>query len=401
MKEWYRASRVAGPLAGLAAGFGEWLRAEGFSASTVSQRMCQFDRLSCWLEREGLSAAGLTELRAQQFVEVDRASRAGFAKSARTLRLPLTYLRGAGVAPPPAPDLAPGPVDALLSGFGDYLVSERGLAAKSVREYRRVVGPFLAELQRSRVVLQRLSARDVTSFLARECPRRGVSEARQLTKALRALLRYLYVVGLIETRLECAVPGVADQRGQSLPRGLAPAAVAALLASCDRERLVGVRDYAVLLVLARLGLRAGEVSAMQLEDLDWHAGELLIRGKGRRRERLPLPVDVGEALVAYLRRRSRAVSRAVFLCQRAPRGPLGPTAVSAIVRAACQRAGLPLVCAHRLRHTAATEMLRAGGSLGEVAQVLRHQSLQTTAVYAKVDYHRLRELARPWSGSVR
>jgi integrase len=239
----------------------------------------------------------------------------------------------------------------------------------------------------------------VTVFLARECPSRSIPSAQQLVTGLRSLLRYLHVTGEIELPLRWAVPAVADRRGLPLPRGLEPAAVRKLLASCDRRTLVGRRDYAIVLLLARLGVRAGEVAAMQLEDLDWRGGELLVRGKGDRHERLPLPVDVGEALVSYLRWRPRRECRSVFLCVRAPLGPVSSSVVSQIVRAACSRAGLERVGAHRLRHTAATGMLRAGASLPEIAQVLRHERLETTAQYARVDRRALRELARPWPGS--
>jgi integrase/recombinase XerD len=179
-----------------------------------------------------------------------------------------------------------------------------------------------------------------------------------------------------------------------------PAEVARLLASCDRRRTFGRRDYAVLSLLARLGLRAGEVASLELGDIDWRAGEIVVRGKGRRKERLPLPVDVGDALAAWLRRgRRRCGCPAVFTTVRAPHRLLSSGGVSAIVRAACARAGLPESNAHRLRHTAATEMLRAGAGLAEVGQVLRHTSMLTTAIYAKVDRDGLRTLALPWPGA--
>ncbi|MGP0103315.1 MAG: tyrosine-type recombinase/integrase [Solirubrobacteraceae bacterium] len=171
-----------------------------------------------------------------------------------------------------------------------------------------------------------------------------------------------------------------------------------LLASCDRRRTVGARDYAIILLLCRLGLRAGEVAGMRLGDLDWGAGEVLVAGKGARQDRLPLPVDVGQALVEYLHRRGKSGSRVLFLRVRAPIGPLSREAVSMVVYAACVRAGIEPVYAHRLRHAAATAMLRAGASLSEVAHVLRHHQLQTTAIYAKVDRRALRSLARPWPG---
>jgi integrase len=232
--------------------------------------------------------------------------------------------------------------------------------------------------------------------LAAECPKRSVSGARDLASALRSLLRFLHVIGLIELPLVWAVPPVANRRDRSLPRGLEPAAVKKLLASCDRRRTVGRRDYAALLLMSRLGLRRGEVAAIQLEDIDWRAGELLIHGKGSRHDVLPLPVDIGEAIVSWLHRRPRCESRALFVRMTAPRTGLNPSTIGWIVREACTRAGLPRVSAHPLRHTAATEMLRRGGSLSEIAQVLRHSELKTTTQYAKVDRNRLRTLARPW-----
>jgi integrase/recombinase XerD len=210
------------------------------------------------------------------------------------------------------------------------------------------------------------------------------------------LLRYLHLAGLIEAPLVWAVPSVADLRDRTLPRGLEPAAVGRLLASCDRRRLVGRRDYAILLLLARLGLRAGEVAAIGLDDVDWRAGLLLVRGKGGRQDLLPLPVDVGEAIVSYLRGRPRCECRALFLRVTAPRRELNRSTIGWVVRAACDRAGLARVGAHRLRHTAATEMLRAGASLPEIGQVLRHREHKTTSIYAKVDRKALRALARPW-----
>jgi integrase/recombinase XerD len=217
---------------------------------------------------------------------------------------------------------------------------------------------------------------------------------------LRSLLRYLYVAGDTRVPLEAAVPKVAGWRLTGLPITFGRAEVSRLLASCDRRTTFGRRDYAVLTLLSRLGLRAGEVAALSVDDFDWRAGELVVRGKGRGEERLPLPADVGEAVAGWLRRgRPRCEFATVFTRVRAPHRPLTGAAVSAIVRAACARSGLPELNAHRLRHSAATEMLRAGASLREVGQVLRHASVVTTAIYAKVDRDRLRSLALPWPGA--
>jgi integrase/recombinase XerD len=187
----------------------------------------------------------------------------------------------------------------------------------------------------------------------------------------------------------------------SLPRGIAAAQVSGLIATCDRRTAIGRRDYAILVLLARLGLRSGEIVTLELGDIDWRAGEIAVRGKRRRQDRLPLPVDVGEALAGYLRRgRPVTDSRRVFLRCFAPLVPLADSgAVRGVLARACRRAGIAYVCPHRLRHSVATEMLRSGVALSDIGQVLRHRSTVTTAIYAKVDHDQVRDLARPWPGS--
>jgi integrase len=217
---------------------------------------------------------------------------------------------------------------------------------------------------------------------------------------LRALLRFLHVEGEIDHALADGVPSVAGWRLAGLVRALDSRSVARLLASCDRRTRVGRRDFTIIILLSRLGLRAGEVAALELVDIDWRAGEIMIRGKGSRQERLPLPADVGEALASWLERgRPRRGSVFVFTRLRAPYVALSSGAVSQLVRRASVRAGLPAVGAHRLRHTAATEMLRAGGSLTEVGQVLRHRGLDVTSIYAKVDRLALAQVVQPWPGA--
>jgi integrase/recombinase XerD len=391
---------VSGPLAPFAAGFESWLRSRAYSPSAAADRVYQFDQLSRWLQREGLAAGELTGERAEQFAASRRAAGLVMWAAPRSAMLLVGYLRGLGVAPPPVPVVAQGPLQELLADYRRYLSIERGLSDHTVFDaYEPAARLFLtAGVDRHGLGLDRLCAAGVSSFLAGECPKRSVSGARDLVCALRSLLRYLHVAGLIEAPLVWAVPSVADLRDRSLPRGLEPAAVSRLLASCDRRRLVGRRDYAILSLLSRLGLRAGEVAAMRLDDVDWRRGELLVRGKGSRQDVLPLPVDVGEAMVSYLRRRPRCECRAMFLRVTAPRVAMDRCTVAWVVRAACDRAGLPRVGAHRLRHTAATEMLRAGASLAEIGQVLRPREQKTTAIYAKVDWNALRPLAPPWPG---
>ena len=389
---------VSGPLAPYAAGFESWLRSRAYSPSATADRLYQFDQLSRWLERAGLGVGELTGEQAGRFAASRRAAGLVSWASPQSVALPLAYLRELGAAPVAVAVLAQGPLEELLADYRLYLRVERGLSEHTVLDaYGPAARLFLAGWETADGLgLVRLSAADVSSFLARECPQRSVSGARDLVCALRSLLRYLHLAGLIEKPLVWAVPSVADLRDRTLPRGLEPAVVGKLLASCDRRRLIGRRDFAILLLLARLGLRAGEVAAIGLDDVDWRDGLLLVRGKGSRQDVLPLPVDVGEAIVAYLRARPRCECRALFLRVTAPREGLNRCTVAWVVRAACDRAGLPRVGAHRLRHTAATEMLRAGASLAEIGQVLRHREQKTTAIYAKVDRQALRALARPW-----
>lgn len=248
-----------------------------------------------------------------------------------------------------------------------------------------------------------LDAAAVTGFMVGQTQRAGsVESAKALVTGMRSLLRFLHIDGRVPAPLVGAVPGVAGWRLGTLPRGLPQAQVTALLAAPDTTTPVGLRDHAVLTLLARLGLRGAEVAALRLADVDWRGGELVVRGKGARVERLPLPVAAGEAVAAYLTGGRPVCSCAtVFVTTRAPYRSLDPSAIRAIMGRACVRAGLPRLGAHRLRHTLATQMLRAGAGLVEVGQVLRHRSQLSTTVYAKVDHAALRLLARPWPGGAR
>ena len=393
------ASRVVGPLAGFAAGYEVWLAGRGICRRAIRDRLWQFWYLSEWLDGWGLAAGALDRRRAEEHLAERRGAGCVEWVAPSSLRLPLQYLREIGVAPPET-DLPAGPVDRLLVDYREFLVLERRLAARTVAGCERVARVFLEDRQRRRGAMElgQLAAADVSEFLARESRRLNVGGMRGLVSKLRPFLVFLHVTGRIAGPLRWAVPRVADTNGRLLPRAVDRETVAALLASCDRGRTGGRRDYAMLLLLARLGLRCGEVAALQLEDIDWRAGELLVRGKGGREDRMPLPVDVGEALAEYLPQRPPIESRAVFIRLPAPIGPTTRKTVSEAVVRACQRAGVPRIAAHRLRHTAATEMLRGGCSLAEVAEVLRHQLLYTTAIYARVDHAALSALAMPWPG---
>lgn len=290
-------------------------------------------------------------------------------------------------------------MEQLLVRYRGWLLAERGVTPGTARGYVDCVRPFVATRARGDMLdFAGLAASDVTSFVLAACPGRPVGSAKLIVCALRSLLRWLHLTGEVPVSLTGAVPSVAGWRLSGLPKGLERSQLRRLLASCDRRRGCGRRDHAILLLLSRLGLRAGEVAALGLDDIDWRVGQILVRGKGNRVERLPLPADVGAAIAAYLRRGRPATAdgRSVFVRVRAPHRALTTGGVTNVVFDAAQRAGLGTIHAHRLRHTAATEMLRAGSPLAEVGQVLRHRSALTTAIYAKVDQSALAVLARPW-----
>jgi integrase/recombinase XerD len=395
------AVRVTGPLAVLAAGYRRELERLGYRPHPVCDQLRLMAHVSRWLEGCGLGLGELTPTRVEEFLAHRRVEGYVLWRSTKAMVPMLDYLRGLGLVPTPPPPVAVSESEQLQEHYRAYLVQERGLAAGTIAGYLHVASLFFAaRAVDGELRLDRLTAAEVTGFVLAECASRSVGSAKYVVCGLRSLLRYLYVAGHVDARLDAAVPAAAGWRLTGVPVIVGRAEVARLLASCDRRTTFGRRDYAVLVLLSRLGLRAGEVAALELADVDWRAGELIVRGKGRRSERLPLPADVGEALAGWLRRgRPRCEATTVFTRVRAPHQKLTTGGVSAIVRAACARAGLPAVHAHRLRHTAATEMLRAGASLPEVGQVLRHASVLTTAIYAKVDHARLRSLALPWPGA--
>jgi integrase/recombinase XerD len=392
--------RVSGPLAGFAGGFRDDLLGQGYSLWGAQAQLYLLAHVSRWMEFGGLEVEALTPGNLERYFGWRR--RQGYLKSLSplSLRRLLGYLDGLGVLP--ADDAVVSPVEQLLAGFRRYLLEERGMTAGSAMAYEPAARLFLSE--RSEPLaddLAQLSGGEIHVFVLREARRRSARSAEMVVFALRALLRFLHVHGLVAEPLAEAVPSVARRR-EDLPRALPAGQVKLLLDSCDRALPAGRRDYAILLLLSRLGLRRGEVAALSLDDVDWRAGEIVVHGKGSRLDRLPLPCDVGEAIVDYLRGgRPRVLDRALFINACAPLIGISRGCVTDVVRYACMRAGIGPVGAHRLRHTVATELLRHGAGLIEIGQVLRHQDQTTTAVYAKVDRQALQPLALPWPGSER
>jgi site-specific recombinase XerD len=355
--------------------------------------------VSHWLAGEGLDSQALSLAERDRFLAARRA--AGYRKhlSVRAIEPLLVYLRRVGAVPAAVAQVSEDPVGELLCRYRVYLMVERGLAPGTAEGYTRAVRPFLEDrFSPQGLGLECLSAGDVIGFVVARCPRLGRGYAKLTVSALRSLLGFLHLEGMIGRPLAGTVPSVASWSLSGLPKRLEAWQVQALLGSCDRGTADGRRDAAILTVLSRLGLRASELAALQLKDIDWRAGEIVVRGKGSRLERLPLPADVGETIVAYLRggRPETAAGGAVFLRSHAPHEALTRAGVSHVVAGAARRAGLGQIFAHRLRHTAASEMLRAGASLPEVGQVLRHRQARTTAIYAKVDREALRGIACRW-----
>jgi integrase/recombinase XerD len=395
--------RQGGVLAPFAPGFTAWLLEAGYAPHGAIKQLHLFAHLSRWLDREGLSPADLDADGIAGFLADRRASGQTKYLSARAAEPILAYLRGIGVVAPADRPRPQGPVDELLASYQRFMVLQRGVLVASARGYAVNVRPFLGRFAgRDGLELGRLDGAAVVAFVVETCPSQSRSSTKRTTKALRSLLRFLHAAGHIDLALANTVPAASGWRLAGLPKRLEPAQVRSLMDGCDPSTVVGRRDFAVLLLLARLGLRAFEVAGLSLDDVDWRAGEIVVRGKHGRADRLPLPVDVGEAIVAYLKdgRPASAIGRGVFVRVRAPHRSVSRPGVSKIVSDAGFRAGLGRVGAHQLRHTLAAEMLRAGGSLPEIGQVLRHQNPQTTAIYAKVDRDALRRIARPWPGAI-
>jgi integrase/recombinase XerD len=392
---------VTGPLAPFAEDYRRELRERGYTERSAVNQLRQVARFSCWLQAGQLSVSELSAGRVGEFLSWQCAVGRHRSQWSRPgLVCLLGVLRKLGVLAASEPVRADSPAEVLLARFGRYLAAERGLAAGTVRGYVSHARRFLNGLPAG-AGLAGLSAKDVTEAVLRESAAVSVSATQFFVAGLRSFLRFCFIERQVPVDLSQAALPVTGRRRSPLPRGITKTDARALLGGCDRRSVLGRRDYAMLVTLLRLGLRAGELARLRLDDIDWRAGELVVRGKGARQDRLPLPAEVGQAIACYLRRgRPPSGRREVFLQARAPFAPIAAGTVSSTVRRACRRAGVAEVGAHRLRHTVACEMVSAGVPLADIAQVLRHHSLQTTALYGRVDLDRLRALAAPWPGSV-
>ena len=382
--------------------FAEHLARCEYAAATARSQLTLLGHFDQWMARRGRGLGELNDELVGTFVH-DR-TRHGKVRPGEsvTVRQFLTHLRAHGVIPSPAPVIDETPLGRLQRQYEQYLVRERGLAPATVTNYCGFFRGFLTErFGKGSLDLRELDVSTVTTFVVRHAPTMSPGRAKLMGTALRSIFQFLLQRGAIERDLAGCVPRMSDWRLATIPKYLSPDEVERLLQACDCQTSVGRRDQAILLLLARLGLRAGEIVALELDDIHWRVGEITVRSSKRLPQgRLPLPREVGEALATYLRHdRPPHPTRRVFLCTKAPRrGFTGPSTVSTIVCRTLARAGLcpALKGAHLLRHSLATRMLRHGASLHEIGQVLRHRRVTTTEIYAKVDIVGLRALAQPW-----
>lgn len=372
---------------------------QGFKPSTVVRKKKLFADLNDWLQVHELSVGDLSFQLVDRFL-FDRRS-AGYArhKTHETLRPILNYLYRLKLTPPLKAPVSKDPASVILDRYRIFLTAERSLAMVTAARYIDCLRPFLSQrVLNGGLDLRNLRPADVTAFVVARCPQLNAGVAKLTVTALRSFLGFLHLDGVTERSLVHAAPKVLRRRLAGLPKGLEPDQVRRLLAACDVDTAVGCRDLAILTLLVRFGLRRGEVARLRLDDIDWRAGTISVHGKGNCYERVPLPPDVGHRVAEYLQhgRPTDAQGRTVFVRHFAPHHALSTARVSTIVADVARRAGLGRVHAHRLRHTAATELLRAGASLPEIGQLLRHRHTATTAIYAKVDRDNLSLIARPW-----
>jgi integrase/recombinase XerD len=394
-----RGIQVEGVLGPFKDGVQEALKAGGYSSGSIDSLLLLTAHASRWLDARGIGVGELTDEVVEQFFADFRTCHS-WCRSSRSFAMVLAHLRAVGAAPSATIARAHGIEGELLDGFRRYLVEQRGLAQATADVYaKRAEACIRSWWPGGEIAVETLVAADVVAVVRSCAEVMAPPTLRSLVTALRSLLRYFHTQGMTSRSLVGAVPPMAAWPRSALPSTFTTSDAARLVASCDLNTVAGRRDAAVLRIFARLGLRRGEVIGLTLDDIDWRAGELRVTGKGGRVDLMPLPPDVGEALAFYLSSKrpvSSRSGRAVFLTAGAPFGPMGKSAASWIVHRACDRAGVTSVGPHRLRHMVATETLRSGAPLSEVAQLLRHAAVSTSAIYAIPGPDSVAALARPW-----
>ena len=382
------------------------LQDQGYSRASTYVHLHIVADFSRWLKRGKLDVEDIGEQAVKRYLKCRRHFVERYRGASFVPYKFLGMLRDRGMINHKAPVVAVDACKMAVAGFERYLSKERGLSAATQRNYLPFAHQFLRErFGRGPVQFSELRGSDITGFIQRHAHERSPRSAQHIVGSLRAFLRYLRYRDEISTDLAACVPTVANWSYSSLPKFLQPGQVQQVLDHCDRRSALGRRNYAILLLLARLGLRACEVVAMTLDDIDWKAGHLTVRGKGGQRAQLPLSAEVGRAIAAYLKKgRPRCASRRLFIREHAPRvGFANSAAISTLVQRALAAAGVdsPHTGAYVFRHSLATQMLKHGASLSEIGQLLRHAHPNTTQIYAKVDVCALRRLALRWPGGGR
>ena len=394
-----------GPLAEHLDAYATLIQGQGFAPAYVRRQIRLLATFSQWLRKGHRQLCSLNESVIDRFLYQHLDGRPPQSGEATTLARLLSMLRRQGVTPEETQP-EPSPEQKIIAEYRRYLLKERGLSPATALNYVTPIVKLLSERSgQGRLSLAQLRASDVTGFLQRNAYKASSARAKILVTALRSFLRYLRFQGKIKTDLAGCVPPVAAWSLASLPKFLPAGSVQKVIDGCDLQTATGRRDRAILLLLARLGLRASEVIHLNLDDIDWDNATITVRAKGGRWSQLPLLVEVGEAIALYLRQdRPSCSCRRVFICAQAPlRGFENSSSISTIVRRAIEKAGVDSAHkgAHVFRHSLATEMLRQRASLDEIGELLRHKSPNTTAIYAKVDLAALRPLALPWPGGAR
>lgn len=408
-KLWSLLKTPTGPLACHLDAFARELSEQGFRRPSTAPQIRLVASFSRWLKSNGVDLDALSDAQVERFLRRTKRLRSSRAGHQTWLHRLMVFLRKSGVVDPQptAPQGEASQIQSVVGAFGEHLLDVQALSPATRRQYTPFAEQFLTErFAGGNVELSELGAGDVVGFIRRQSSRLSPARAKCATIAMRSFLRYLRLRGDVVIDLAAAVPTVPNWSMTAIPRAIAPVHLRAVLDGCRRDTVVGRRDYAILLLLARLGLRAGEVVSLTLDSVDWDRGCLTVVGsKVGQHSELPLPADVGSAIAEYLRRgRPRSDCRRLFLRVSAPIGGLcSQTSVGSIVRAAIARAGVnPLHHgAHQFRHALACEMLRHGASLTEIGSLLRHQHQKTTSIYAKVDFAALRALSLAWPGVTR
>ena len=382
--------------------FIQHLRDAGYAERTLRKKRTVARAFAGWAKRKGVGTIDLSDGHVDAFVRrLPREDKSRLKFELAAVRLFLGYLRATADLQGPAAQTPVSSTSSPLQQYENHLRKDRGLAENSLRVYLPLIQTFLASKLVSSGFPQSLKALTIQHFVIAQTRNRSAEYVRLLATALRSFCRFLFLFGHLPVDLAPSVPRVCKYRQSAPPAFLAPEEVARALAAINRSTPRGRRDYAILLLLARLGLRAGEIVSLDLDDVCWRTAEIVVRGKGRTVERLPLLQDIGDALAAYLLKdRGVSKSRRIFLRMLAPHiGLTGPAAVGHIVRLALARAGIRRSgrgAAHLFRHGLATRMIRHGASLPEIAEVLRHRSQMTTSGYTQVAFEALREVAQPW-----